>query len=57
MLILIETREAVFVKVGENENAFTAGSVNVSQSCTYVIQEQRSEGSLRALIQLVVLPC
>lgn len=45
MLVLVEMREAVFVKVGGNENAFTTGNVNVSQPCTYVIREQRREGS------------
>lgn len=42
---MVETREAVFVKVGENMNAFTAGNVKVSQPCVYIIQEQRREGS------------
>lgn len=45
MLVMAEIREAVSVKVRENENVYTAGNVNVSQPCTYVIQEQRREGS------------
>lgn len=52
---MTEIRETVFVKVGENENAFTTGNVNVSQPCTYIIQAEE-RGFLRALTQLVVLP-
>lgn len=46
---MVEARETVFVKVGENESSFTTGNVNVSRPCTYIIQEQRREGSSEPL--------